>query len=134
VALHGRLDLVEYQLALFSKHPGCAGVEFIYVLDDPTQTGEAQRLFVSIYERFLIPFKAVFADSHVGFAPTADVGLAHAKGGYVAFLRPEVFPGTFDWLERWRHGSRLIRGSWRSSQLLYANRQLPSGRLLYSKA
>jgi GT2 family glycosyltransferase len=100
VPLYGRLDFVEYQLALFSARPEAAEVEFIYVLDDPPKRREAQRLFTSIYERFLIPFRVILLDRNLGFAPACNIGLAHARGAYVAYLNSDVFPGTQDWLER----------------------------------
>jgi GT2 family glycosyltransferase len=100
VPLYGRLDFVEYQLALFSARPEFAATEFIYVLDDPPKRREAQNLFASIYERFLIPFRAVLLDRNVGFAPANNIGLQHAHGEFIAYLNSDVFPGTQDWLER----------------------------------
>jgi GT2 family glycosyltransferase len=100
VPLHGRLDYVEYQLALFSAWPEYQAVEFIYVLDDPPKRREAQTLFASVFERFRIPFKAILLDRNVGFAPANNVGLRHATGEFIAYLNSDVFPGTPDWLER----------------------------------
>jgi GT2 family glycosyltransferase len=100
VPLYGRLDFVEYQLALFSAHRSCADAEFIYVLDDPAKRREAQFLFASVFERFRIPFKAVLLDRNVGFAPANNIGLAQASGRYIVYLNSDVFPGTLDWLEQ----------------------------------
>jgi GT2 family glycosyltransferase len=100
VPLHGRLDFVEYQLAMFSAHPASGETEFIYVLDDPPKLREAQFLFASVYERFLTPFRAVLLDRNVGFGPANNIGLAHASGEFVIYLNSDVFPGTADWLER----------------------------------
>jgi GT2 family glycosyltransferase len=100
VPLYGRLDFVEYQLALFSAHPGCGDIEFIYVLDDPPKRREAQFLFASVFERFQIPFKAILLDRNVGFAPANNIGLSQARGQFVSYLNSDVFPGTLDWLER----------------------------------
>jgi GT2 family glycosyltransferase len=100
VPLYGRLDYVEYQMAMFSAWPGSSGIEFIYVLDDPPLRREAQALFSSIHQRFLIPFRAVLLERNVGFAPANNAGLAHARGEYVAYVNSDVFPGTSDWLER----------------------------------
>jgi GT2 family glycosyltransferase len=100
VPLYGRLDFVEYQLALFSAHPGSAEVEFIYVLDDPAKRTEAQLLFASAYERFGVAFRAILLDRNVGYAPANNIGLRHARAETVAFLNSDVFPATPDWLER----------------------------------
>ena len=94
------MDFVEYQLALFSARPNHESIEFIYVLDDPSKRREAQILFASIYERFLIPFRAVLLDRNVGFAPANNVGLGYARGTFIAYLNSDVFPGTQDWLEQ----------------------------------
>ncbi len=99
IPLHGRLDFVEYQLAFFSTYPGNAGVEFIYVLDDPAQRREARQQFPLLFERFRIPFKALLLDRNVGYAPATNIGLEHACGEFVAFLNSDVFPATPDWLD-----------------------------------
>jgi GT2 family glycosyltransferase len=100
VPLYGRLNYVEYQLALFSAHPGAREVEFIYVLDDPGKRREAQALFAAAYECFGIPCRAVLLDRNVGFAPACNIGLEHATGTFVAYVNSDVFPGTPDWLDR----------------------------------
>jgi GT2 family glycosyltransferase len=100
VPLYGRLDFAEYQLALFSEHSGAADIEFIYVLDDPPRRQEAQFLCASVYERFRVPFRLLLLDRNVGFAPASNIGLAHARGSFIAFLNSDVFPCIPDWLER----------------------------------
>jgi GT2 family glycosyltransferase len=100
IPLYGRLDFVEYQMALFSEHSPNVSVDFIYVLDDPSLRREAQSFCISIYERFRIPFKLLLLERNVGFAPASNIGLAHATGQYAAFLNSDVIPGTLDWLER----------------------------------
>ena len=100
VPLHGRLDFVEYQMALFSVNPNAAAIEYIYVLDDPPQRKAALALFASVHARFGIPFRALLLDRNMGFAPANNIGLEYAGGNVVAFLNSDVFPGTPDWLEQ----------------------------------
>jgi GT2 family glycosyltransferase len=100
IPLYGRIDFVEYQMALFSAHAPNRAVEFLYVLDDPPKRREAQFLFASVFERLRMPFRALLFDRNIGFAPTNNIGLRHARGKYVCFLNSDAFPGTPDWLER----------------------------------
>jgi GT2 family glycosyltransferase len=100
VPLHGRLDFVEYQLALFSAGAPHEDVEFVYVLDDPDKRREARFLFASVFARFRIPFRVLFLDRNVGYAPANNIGLSVARGAFVAFVNSDVFPDTPDWLER----------------------------------
>ena len=99
IPLYGRIDFLEYQLALFSSHQPKQEIELIYVLDDPSKRRDAQYLFTSAYRRFRIPFRGLLLDRNVGFAPANNVGLQYARGKYVCFLNSDVFPGTPNWLE-----------------------------------
>jgi GT2 family glycosyltransferase len=91
---------VEYQMALLSADPGCAAVEFIYVLDDPPKRREAQYIFTAVYERTQVAFRTLLLDCNMGFAPACNIGLQRARAPIVAFLNSDVFPGTPDWLAR----------------------------------
>lgn len=99
VPLYGRVDFIEYQMALFSRQRPNAGTEYVYVLDDPSRQQEVQFLCASVYARFGVPMTLLLLDRNVGFAPACNIGLAHASGSYVAFVNSDVFPGTDDWLE-----------------------------------
>ena len=100
VPLYGRLDFVEYQLGLASREVYLADIEYVFVLDDPPKKNQAQRLFESIYQRFRIPFRAVFLEKNLGFAPANNVGLSFCNGKYLVYLNSDVFPGTPDWLDK----------------------------------
>ena len=65
VPLHRRIDLMEYQLALFSRQD-YTDHEFIYALDDPDQVQATLRLAESAYERFRMPFRLITLDRNVG--------------------------------------------------------------------
>jgi GT2 family glycosyltransferase len=100
VPLFGRIDFLEYQMALFSAHGAHAHVEFIYVLDDPTRRRELENLAHSVYARFEIPFRVLLLPANVGFGPANNHGLRAARGDYVCFLNSDVVPGSAHWIEQ----------------------------------
>jgi len=100
VPLYGRIDFIEYQIALFGESARSPDIEYIYVLDDPPRQQETQFLCASVHERFGVPLKLLLLDRNIGFAPANNIGLAHASGTYVAFINSDIFPGTPDWLDR----------------------------------
>ena len=100
VPLYGRLDFIEYQMALFSSEKKNFDVEYVFVLDDPPKQREALHLFKSVYERFRIPFRAVLLQQNQGFAPANNAGARYCHGEYLVYLNSDVFPGTSDWLSR----------------------------------
>ncbi len=100
VTLYGRLDFMEYQFALLSRHTPAFPVEYLYVLDDPTLRWDAENLAASIYQRFRIPLRLLLLDRNMGYAPANNIGLAEASGANICFLNSDVFPATPDWMER----------------------------------
>jgi GT2 family glycosyltransferase len=100
IPLYGRIDFLEYQLALFSRVRDLKGREWIYVLDDPGKHEELERLARSAHERFGIAFRVLLLQSNLGFAAANNVGLRAARGRHVCFLNSDVFPIDDDWLER----------------------------------
>jgi GT2 family glycosyltransferase len=99
IPLYGRIDFVEYQMALFSRHSGIKEIEIIYVLDDPSKRRELEMLAHSTYERFGIPFHLLLLPSNLGFGPASNVGLRHARGDFICFLNSDIFPITDNWME-----------------------------------
>ena len=99
VPLHGRIDFLEYQLAMFSRQD-VGGHELIYVLDDPDRARDALKLAESAYERFRVPFRLVVLGRNLGFAPANNIGLGLASGRFTCFLNSDVFPTGGGWLPR----------------------------------
>ena len=75
VPLYGRLDFLEHQFAQFSRHQSTISHEFLYVLDNPSQQRDAERLAASVYARFAIPFRLVLLSRNLGFGPANNVGI-----------------------------------------------------------
>lgn len=100
VTLYGRLDFMEYQFGLLSRHTPAFPVEYLYVLDDPALRWDAENLAASIYQRFRIPLRLLLLDRNMGYAPANNIGLAEARGANICFLNSDVFPATPDWMER----------------------------------
>jgi GT2 family glycosyltransferase len=100
IPLFGRLDFVEYQMALFSQTDDMLRTEIIYVLDDPTKRRELEVLAQSVFERFQIPFRLLLLPTNLGFGPASNVGLRSARGQFICFLNSDIFPITQGWIER----------------------------------
>ena len=100
VPLFGRIDFMEYQLALFSREPLNSAHEFLYVLDDPSLQASLLALAETCLARFGLPFRVIVLDRNVGYGPASNAGLAVARGRFVCFLNSDVFPGDARWIDR----------------------------------
>jgi len=100
VPLYGRIDFMEFQMALFAVRGIAPDTEIIYVLDDPPRAREAQFLAASLFARFGLSFRLLLLSHNVGFAPANNIGFNASKGQYVCLMNSDVFPITGDWLER----------------------------------
>jgi GT2 family glycosyltransferase len=99
VPLYGRIDFMEYQLALFSREPLNRAHEFLYVLDDPSLKAPLLQLAETCLARFGLPFRILVLDRNVGYGPASNAGLQHAGGQYVCFLNSDIFPGDDRWID-----------------------------------
>jgi len=99
IPLYGRVDFLEYQMAMFSRHAAHQQHEIIYVLDDPPKRRELEVLAHSTFERFGIPFTLLILPDNLGFAPACNIGLKAARGNFICFFNSDIFPITEDWLE-----------------------------------
>lgn len=100
VPLYGRIDFMEFQMALFAVRGIAPDTEIIYVLDDPPRAREAQFLAASLFARFGLSFRLLLLSHNVGFAPANNIGFNACEGRYVCLMNSDVFPITGDWLER----------------------------------
>lgn len=100
IPLHGRIDYLEVQLALFSAQPCTARAEIIYVVDDPPRQEAALALARSAHARFDTGCRLLLPNRNLGFAAATNVALREASGTYVCFLNSDAFPNSADWLDR----------------------------------
>ena len=91
IPLHGRLDFMAVQLALFSARPD-PGCEILYILDDPRLAEAAERMAQSCWMRFRLPFSLLDLGAHLGYAPANNAGLAAARAAHLCLLNADVFP------------------------------------------
>lgn len=99
IPLHGRLDMLAAQMALFTA---CRMErdEVIFVLDDPPRRMAALALAQSAWDRFGMPLRLILPSEARGFGPASNLGLRHARGAVVVFLNADAFPQGTDWLDR----------------------------------
>ena len=100
IPLHGRLDFMEVQLALFSRGAQARSHDIVYVLDDPPQRRAAELLAASCLARFGIAFRLVVLGRNAGYAAANNAGLAVARGRHVALVNSDVFPIAPDDFDR----------------------------------
>ena len=100
IPLYGRIDYLEYQIALLSADPASRTLDLIYVLDDPPQRHALLTLAAAVYARFRLPFRLLLSSSNRGFGPASNLGLQAAQAPYVAFVNSDVFPVTLGWTDR----------------------------------
>ena len=100
IPLHGRVDFLEVQLALFSRSREARDHDIIYVLDDPPRRREVELLAASAFARFGIPFRLVLLGRNAGYAAANNAGIALARGRIVGLVNSDVFPTAPDDFDR----------------------------------
>lgn len=101
VPLYGRMDFLTYQTALLSEHPGHAGNELIYVLDDPPRKRELLDIAHAAHRRFGLPLRILVPEENLGYGPANNIGIAAARGEFLCLLNSDVMPSPEvpDWLD-----------------------------------
>ena len=99
IPLHGRLDMLDVQMALFSACRMEAD-EVVFVLDDPPLRAAALAAAQSAWERFAVPLRLILPARSRGFGPACNLGLHRSGGRSVVFLNADAFPQGTDWLDR----------------------------------
>lgn len=102
VPLYGRIDFMEYQLAIFSSdHSFKRSVELIYVLDDPERFEDSiQDVAQALYNLTRVPFKVVTYEENLGYARANNVGVSFATAEKILLLNSDVFPRENKWISR----------------------------------
>jgi GT2 family glycosyltransferase len=126
IPLHGRLDMLPVQVALFTA---CrmAEDEVILVLDDPPRREPAIALAQSLWERFGLPMRLILPAESRGFGPASNLGLKAARGGVVVFVNADVFPQGTDWLDRLVAAVQPASVGAAGARLLYPDGSLQHG-------
>lgn len=98
VPLYGRYDFLRHQLAQFVDDADFAGVDLIYVVDDPAILAATLELAASCHALFDLPFRVVWYGQNRGFAGANNIGAGLARGEYLVLLNSDVIPQRPGWL------------------------------------
>ena len=100
IPLHGRIDYLEVQMALFSAQPCMRKAQILFVVDDPPLQAEALAQARSAFTRFGLGCEVLLPSRNLGFAAASNLGLRAASGRRICFLNSDAFPDKSDWLQR----------------------------------
>ena len=105
VPLYGRIDFMEYQLAIFANDPLFkSNVELIYILDDPERFQHTiQDVSEALYNLTEVPFKVVTYEENLGYARANNIGVSFATSEKILLLNSDVFPRENEWINRMLH-------------------------------
>jgi GT2 family glycosyltransferase len=101
VPLYGRIDLVMYQMSIFTNDPDfLKHAELIYVLDDPRQYTAVRRYVESLYPLYRVPFKLIRYDANLGYAKANNIGSRYADANLLILMNSDVMPKRSNWVSR----------------------------------
>jgi GT2 family glycosyltransferase len=100
VPLYKRIDLIEQQLAEFTKDPEVMNAELIYVLDSPEQKDELMDLVSRLYPIYLVPVRIAVLQRNVGFANANNAGASIARAPLLLLMNSDVLPDKPGWLSK----------------------------------
>jgi GT2 family glycosyltransferase len=98
VPLYKRIDLVEQQLAEFTKDPELAQADLVYVLDSPEQKDELIDLVSRLFPIYLVPLRVAVLQQNVGFANANNAGASIARAPLLLLMNSDVLPDKPGWL------------------------------------
>lgn len=99
VPLYKRLDFVEHQLLHFSRDPGFAALELIFVLDSSEQKDELAAQARELFALHGLPFRVVNLSSGAGFAGANMRGIEVSRARRLLLLNSDVIPSRPGWVE-----------------------------------
>jgi GT2 family glycosyltransferase len=104
VPLYRRIDFVRHQIARFSNDPEFrsdrAGIELVYVLDDPALREPFQLLCRDVHDVYGVPFRALALERNLGYSGASNAGAAIASAPLLLFLNSDVLPKRARWAGR----------------------------------
>lgn len=98
VPLYKRLDFLEHQLLHFSRDPGFAELELVFVLDSTEQAGELAAQARELFALHGLPFRVVNLASGAGFAGANLRGIEASRAPRLLLLNSDVIPSRPGWV------------------------------------
>ncbi len=98
VPLHGRIDLIEHQLAQFALDPEWQRVELVYVLDSPEATDNLLWRAEALHRLYGIAFRVVVLNQSAGYAVANNLAVRTATSDRLLLLNSDVIPDRPGWL------------------------------------
>jgi GT2 family glycosyltransferase len=102
VPLYGRADFMEHQLLEFASDADfqAAGVELIYVIDDPGLLDAVRERSQALFNLYRLPFRVIWGGMNRGYAGANNLGASKASAPHLIFLNSDAFPVEPGWARR----------------------------------